>query len=212
VFSHVDYLPPDHSFNIDCQRSDAALVPSFGYLWQQGSAPLSLCNPNWTNSNNPPPVTYGLAWAFRRELFAEHGFYDTWVVGGGTRVHFFAAHGHYHEAAAAFGFHAPMSEHYCQWAQGFYGAVRGHWGCVPGTISHLWHGDMGRRKHRERYKEFAEFQFDPTVDLAVDRYGAWRWNSDKPAMHDYIRQYIAKRKEDGDLPAFVPPNCQNAAA
>ncbi|HTQ39591.1 MAG TPA: hypothetical protein VMJ32_11210 [Pirellulales bacterium] len=208
LYSHAAYLAPADCANFEFAARRGKVHAGFSWLRQQGHPPLSLCNPAWMNSDQPPPVTYGMAWAFRRELFTQRGFYDTWVVGGGTRVHFFAAHGHYREAAAAFGFHTAMSQHYYQWAEGFYGAVRGRWGCVPGTIAHLWHGDMGRRKHRQRYKEFAEFQFDPTVDLASDRYGAWRWNSDKPALHEYIRRYIAERQEDGHQALPIPPSSQ----
>ena len=37
--------------------------------------------------------------------------------------------------------------------------VRGQWNCVPGDVAHLWHGEMTRRKHRQRYADFAQFEF-----------------------------------------------------
>ncbi len=195
-FSHVYYLPQRHPVDFVSMRETLTPCPGFGWLRQQGRLALDLCNPTWTNPSDAPPVTYGLAWAFRRELFAERGFYDAWVVGGGTRVHFFAAHAHAEEAGAAFTFHPAMHKHYRGWAHDFHSEVRGRWSFVPGEIAHLWHGNMARRKHRRRYVEFAEFQFDPYEDLALDEHGAWRWNSEKPAMHQYIREYIAGRKED----------------
>jgi hypothetical protein len=41
------------------------------------------------------------------------------------------------------------------------------------------------------------FQFNPFTDLAADRNGAWRWNSDRREMHDYVRDYFVGRREDG---------------
>ncbi len=197
LFSHVFYLPADYSLDFELMRQTCNPGPGFGWLRQQGCSPLELCNPSWTNPNDHPPVSYGLAWAFRREVFAGRGFYDPWVVGGAMRLHFFAAGGHWREAAEAFRFYPAMQEDFRRWTIGFHADVRGEWGCVSGAVAHLWHGDMGRRKHRQRYAEFAGFDFDPKVDLALDNYGAWRWNSKKPAMHQYIRRYIAQRQEDG---------------
>jgi hypothetical protein len=181
--------------------NEQTAAPGFSWLRQQGHAALDLCNPVWTNPAATPPVTYGMAWAFRRELFADRGFYDAWIIGGGTRVHLFAAYGYWQEAARAFRFHPAMCEHYRSWVNEFYADVRGKWGYVPGFIMHLWHGSMAQRKHRQRYEDFFQFDFDPTADLACDEYGSWRWNSDKPAMHQYVRNYIAGRQEDAGADA-----------
>jgi hypothetical protein len=206
LYSEVFYLDRDFPLDFHLMRAALPACPGFSCLQSQGHTPLELCNPAWTNPADLPPVTYGLAWAFRRELFAKRGFYDSWIVGGGTRVHFFAAHGHYAEASAAFQFQSAMHEHYCAWAQEFYAAVRGQWGYIPGQIAHLWHGDLSRRKHRRRYREFAQHQFDPTTDIVVDARGAWRFGSDKPAMHQYLREYISSRERDelSDIAQFAP--------
>jgi hypothetical protein len=68
---------------------------------------------------------------------------------------------------------------------------------VPGAIAHLWHGTIGSRKFRQRYEDFAHFEFDPLQDLALDDNGAWRWSSTKSAMHGYVHEYFAGRQEDG---------------
>jgi len=196
-FSDVYYLPMDHPLDFGLLESTRRPARGFGWLRQEGRSTLELCNPVWTNpGSGDPPVTYGLAWAFRRELFAGHGFYDAWIVGGGTRLHCFAADGRWREAATAMRFHAGMRKHFRGWAESFHAQVRAAWGCVPGPIAHLWHGDPVRRKYRQRYEDFAGFEFDPAADLACDEHGAWRWNSDKPRMHQYLRDYFAARRED----------------
>jgi hypothetical protein len=206
AFSHVYYLPADHPLDFPLIEKSLTACLGFGLLRAQGRSTLELCNPDWKNANDDPPVSYGLAWAFRRELFAQRGFYDAWVIGGGTRVHCFAADGLWQETATAMRFHPAMREHFRGWAEGFHQDVRGEWGCVPGEIAHLWHGTIGNRQFRRRYEDFANFNFDPYQDLAHDQHGVWRWNSDKPAMHEYVRQYFAGRQEDGSqsVPAPAP--------
>jgi hypothetical protein len=208
----VHYLPPDDPLDLELIRASWTAAPGFGWLREQGYSPLELCNPTWTNPGDYPPVSYGLGWAFRRELFAERGFYDPWIVGGGTRVHFFAAHGYWQEAAHAFRFHPAMQDHFCRWASGFHADVRGQWGHVPGAVLHLWHGAAARRKHRQRYEDFAQFDFDPTADLALDEYGAWRWNSDKRQMHQYLRDYFSGRQEDDSSSERQVASSTHAAA
>ena len=46
---------------------------------------------------------------------------------------------------------------------------------------------------------FAEFQFDQGTDIAPDDNGVWRWNTEKAAMHDYVRGYFVDHREDGQI-------------
>ncbi len=211
-FSEVYYLPADHPLDRATIERTQSPCLGFGLLRQQGRSTLELCNPDWRNPNDLPPVSYGLGWAFRRELFASRGFYDAWVIGGGTRVHCFAADGLWREAVQAMRLTTRAAEHFRRWAEGFHQDVRGEWGCVPGAIAHLWHGTIGGRKFRQRYEDFSRFEFDPQTDLALDEHGVWRWNSDKPAMHQYVREYFAGRQEDGYGPAqsAVTPDGRSA--
>jgi hypothetical protein len=49
----------------------------------------------------------------------------------------------------------------------------------------------------QRHQGLSRFQFDPSVDIAFGKNGAWRWTSDKPDMHDFVRNRFASRREDG---------------
>jgi hypothetical protein len=75
--------------------------------------------------------------------------------------------------------------------------VNGAIDCVEGRLFHLWHGALDNRKLRERHQGLSRFQFDPSVDIAFGKNGAWRWTSDKPDMHDFVRNRFASRREDG---------------
>jgi hypothetical protein len=68
---------------------------------------------------------------------------------------------------------------------------------VDGDLFHLWHGKLVNRRLRERHVELRKFEFDPTLDIALAENSAWRWSSDKPGMHAFLRERFASRQEDG---------------
>jgi hypothetical protein len=69
---------------------------------------------------------------------------------------------------------------------------------VPGTVLHLWHGEVGHRRYVRRNQELAGFGFDPATDLRVGASGCWEWSSDKPGLHQWAREYFGQRLEDGE--------------
>lgn len=139
----------------------------------------------------------GHAWAARRDLLEETGLYDAMIVGSGDNAVALAAWGHAESIAAAYAMNDRQAEHYLRWAGPFREAVGGEVGAVPGDIRHLWHGDLSDRAYGSRYAPLARFEFDPERDIAPDGNGAWRWNSEKPELHAYVRDYFRSRREDG---------------
>ena len=139
----------------------------------------------------------GLAWAARREVLQERGFYDACILGGGDRAMASAALGRFDYARQCLQMSPRWMEHYMAWARPHFESVRGSIGFLEGTLLHLWHGDLTDRRYMDRHRDFRQFDFDPAVDIAKDDHGCWRWNSDKPRMHQYVRDYFAARKEDG---------------
>jgi hypothetical protein len=140
--------------------------------------------------------TVGLAWAARRALLDRHGLYDACVVGGGDKALISAAVGRYEEVSSL-EMNERQIEHYLGWARPFFADVRAQVGYVEADLYHLWHGDLRFRKHHDRQRAFRRFCFDPFVDVALDAHGCWRWNSDKPDMHAFLREYLESRREDG---------------
>ena len=135
-----------------------------------------------------------IAWAASRSLLRRHGLYDACVIGGGDVTLARAAYGEIDFAIARQFLNRP---HYLAWATGFHEAVAARVDYVPGGLFHLWHGDMADRRYLERNLGFGRFGFDPRRDIAIGESGAWRWSSDKPLMHAYVRDYFASRREDG---------------
>ena len=150
-----------------------------------------------SNAPNQLGTSMGLAWAARRELLDEHGLYDACILGSGDRVNLCGSCGRYDDGARATGMNERQRAHYLRWAEPFHRDVAGQVGHLPGRAYHLWHGEFEHRAYAARHEGLATFDFDPTTDLALSETGAWRWNSDKPAMHTYVRQYFDSRREDG---------------
>ena len=138
----------------------------------------------------------GTAWAARREILA-CGFYDACIIGSGNRAMACAALGRPEDTVHALRMNAAQERHYLRWAQQCHRAAGGSIGYIDQTVYHLWHGDLVDRRYTQRHEEFQQFSFDPEADLMIGDNGCWRWNSDKPHMHDYVRQYFQLRREDG---------------
>jgi hypothetical protein len=145
-------------------------------------------------------IVPGRAWVGRRELLARHGWYDTFVIGGGDKLLVLAALGQAPRATTPYLMNPRQKAHYLAWAMPFHADVRGHIDCVPGRLIHLWHGNFDNRLYAARYRDFSGFDFDPTVDIRLDESGCWCWNSAKPAMHEYVAEYFGRRDEDGTGP------------
>ena len=113
AFSHVDHLSADGE--VVCTQPSAALAIESGMRGSNQFGRPTLHGPGSTNN--------GLAWAARRELLDEAGFYDTCIVGGGDTAMVAAAHGSFDVATRS------MSErqvdHYLDWARSYHDMVGG---------------------------------------------------------------------------------------
>jgi hypothetical protein len=142
-------------------------------------------------------TTAGLAWASRRELVEQHGFYDACILGSGDRAILLAGLGEFDCAAQGLRMNSARRCHYLSWAKPFFDSVRGRVGHISGRVFHLWHGELGDRRYSERHGARELIDFDPATDLALDVHGCWKWNSAKPELHEYVRNYFSSRREDG---------------
>lgn len=142
-------------------------------------------------------ATSGLAWAGRRHILEEYGFYDACIVGSGNIAVLSAALGVSEHFVRAIEMNLRRAQHYLAWAEPYFKSIQGRVSYIPERVFHLWHGDLHNRRHQARHRPFAQFDFDPYSDISVDQNGCWRWNSNKTEMHSFVRQYFESRKEDG---------------
>jgi hypothetical protein len=151
---------------------------------------------SWAMNHPHEPVAPGGALAFRREILEAHGWYDACIVGGGDMSIMAAAYGCFEHPMRAMLMNAKQRAHYLAWARPFYESVRGSLGFVEVDVYHLWHGKLADRRYMQRYHGFSEFGFDPGADLRISAEDIWRWNSEKPELHAYLKKYFAQREED----------------
>jgi hypothetical protein len=141
--------------------------------------------------------TSGLAWLTHRDILEQHGLYDACIIGSGDKAVLSAALGVPHHFAQVLEMNPRRTAHYLAWAEPYFNRVRACVGYIPGRVFHLWHGDLKNRRHQGRHRPFAQFDFDPYADIALDSNGCWRWNSEKREMQTFVRHYFESRKEDG---------------
>jgi len=144
----------------------------------------------------PPYPSAGLAWVARRSLLEKHQLYDARVIGGGDSSIACAAIGRFDQCRESLRLNAREEKHYRAWAEPFFADVGGRIGYVDGRAFHLWHGDFRDRGYQERLAGFARLDFDPFSDVALRHDGCWRWSSEKPELHEYVKSYFFARNED----------------
>jgi hypothetical protein len=146
-----------------------------------------------SNENN---YQSGFAWAAKRRILEEYGFYDAAIVGGGDCMMVGAALGQHDGIAARFSLSKLRRQHYFNWAIPFYESVRDRVGLVSGTIYHLSHGDLQNRRYGDRHTSLAAFNFDPDLDLRIGAQGAWEWARPRPELELFLKNYFIARAED----------------
>jgi hypothetical protein len=139
--------------------------------------------------------TPGFAWAVKRSIFADHGFYDADIVGGGDSLMAAALLDQHESIARRYLFNEPRRQHYFRWAVPFNKSVAGRMGHVGGTVFHLKHGEVENRGYVERQKGFATFDFDPDLDLTIGANGSWHWARPRPDLEDFLKNYFISRAE-----------------
>jgi hypothetical protein len=137
----------------------------------------------------------GFAWAARRELLEQHGFYDRLILGGGDVA---MARALFSPEAVDDALYSPrLAADLDVWRRALYRDVRGSVGCVGGRVVHRWHGNAAARRYQDRLAILRAFAFDPRADVVEDSNGCLAWASDKPELRRLTQAYFNERNEDG---------------
>lgn len=194
LFNRVRHLPPEWKPGMPLNGGTEVGQPSVISGIAAG-VPAAACL-GQALERKQDSYSRGFAWAAHRELVDRHGFYDSCIVGGGDTALACAAHGCMDEVIRLHLMNERQKEKYLAWAEPYYARVRAETGFLDRTILHLWHGRMADRRASQRHEELRRYQFNPFEDIATAENGSWRWNSPKPDMHEFVRQYFATRNED----------------
>jgi hypothetical protein len=198
MFSHAHYMPRDWVPG-DFSTTKAEFTrPSAAFTISSGVPPATcLHGPQGGAGAVQNRVAPGFAWAARRELFARHRIYDGCIVGGAVSAFASAAYGCFDHAIEIHYMNDRQRQHFMAWAQPFHETVGAETTFLDCDLFHLWHGDFAHRRYLERHQGLKPFHYNPADDIAVAANGCWRWNTDKPELHKFVRDYLTSRREDG---------------
>jgi len=192
AFSTVHHLSQDRSSRPDARGSIEFSQPGIASLEDPAGR---IDEGIWDRRGGAP--SRGFAWLYRRELIAKLGLFDGCIIGGGDAALACAAYGRQDVVVRMHHMNPWQERYYRSWAQPFWESMRGRVGALDGDLFHLWHGRIEDRRPRQRHAGLRGFDFDPFRDIALDESRCWRWNSDKPGLHAYLREYFSARREDG---------------
>ncbi|RTL49746.1 MAG: hypothetical protein EKK40_15520 [Bradyrhizobiaceae bacterium] len=190
----VDLAPEDHHTNFDYADTPASGHGVVSMIHEGRFNPSNVTAPAAKNRRS---FAWGLAWAGRRHILEEHGFYDAMIVGGATRGVVSAMYGDFDKVIEGCLFTPAYARHYLDWARPFHAAVGGKIGFVPGRLYHLWHGEIENRNYAGRYRGLADCNFDPYADLVVGSNGVWQWARPRPDLEKFLMDHFISRAEDG---------------
>jgi hypothetical protein len=196
LFSDMIYLEPDQvGIPENCDYTDS--IPS-GVVAFAKNTGLPVTYEKKSEKKKENLIKYGLAWAARRELLDQFGFYDAMIIGGADFVAVCAIYGEYTYFSSHSAFDDVRRQHYLEWARPYSQAIAGRVGYVEGRLYHLWHGELTNRKYSTRQQMLAEISFDPKIDIRIGENGAWEWARPRPDLAAFLKNYFIERKEDGE--------------
>ena len=186
LYKKIYYLPPGYnSYNGDkmlCMQSVA---------WQK------IIHKNWLQRRKEkelPFSTPGFAWAARRDMFSDIGIYDRNIVGSGDTFLVDCYFDSWEIHGYAQKFNSYMKQDMNEWRDKFL-VKNPKINYLPVDICHLWHGNLKNRRYMDRHDIILENNYDPKQDIKLVN-NVYEWASDKPNMHNSIKQYFYDRKED----------------
>lgn len=140
----------------------------------------------------------GFAWAARRDVLEILKLYDAAIAGSSDHL---MAHAFCGDFASKCLQRTMLDcdgylKHFKQWAKSAWTVVGGRLGFVLGGLFHLWHGQKRNRRYSERNYDLSRLDFDPVLDLLVERNGLWGWSKHNPGLRKWALEYFAARRED----------------
>lgn len=174
-----------------------------GYWIVPGIIAQNLKHENWLSRRLRQDLPFsqpGFAWAANRKWLRDAGgIFDRGVVGSGD-VHFidgcigsWELHKHspsiYYEAGA-YKYAGYLYDYFKNMQE-----KKPKYDFINANVYHLHHGELKNRKYQERKYILCKNDFDPLKDIAL-RNNVYEWATDKPEMHESIKQYFVDRQED----------------
>jgi len=112
-------------------NAEAHFTPAVMALFADSNLPTK---ERWQSVEKIRPKQLGFAWAGKRALLQDQGFYDAAILGGADGLMFLAMYGLFEEAINRSSLNKACENHYMRWAESFHKAVAQRVGYMPGKI------------------------------------------------------------------------------
>ncbi len=156
---------------------------------------VCLVKPASADAPKVPWPANGFAFAAKRSIICESKFYDHGILDGNDILFLCAIYAEFEIAMDRLNHNEMQRRHYLKWGQRASELFGGRVGHIPGTIYHLWHGDLANRNYMGRHRLLAGF--DPDRDIQREPDGAWLWSDPCSELAQNVKNYFKSRKEDG---------------
>ncbi len=137
----------------------------------------------------------GYAWAGRREFITRIGFFDRAILGSADYLMALGFFG-VERSVDSKNHSSSIIEAWKLWRGQIKKSEIGKVGYCPGTVLHLWHGDIIDRKYEERNSILNSAKFEFVKDLDIDSSGLWCWKNNNTKLKKNIENYFKFRRED----------------
>ena len=139
----------------------------------------------------------GYAWAARKDVFDQIGFYDRLILGSADTIMGHVFYGNENEFFKGALVSDVLRKDRDIWAKRIHEKVNSSVFYVSGAVFHLWHGDYKVRKYNLRQGILRRYNFNLRLDIRKNSFGFWEWASNKPRLHQAVKDYFIQRNEDG---------------
>lgn len=140
-------------------------------------------------SGNP-----GMAVALRLDDRPDFRLYEGNLVGGGDIVLMAAFTGRLGELFSVCPYSPHHQSHIRSW-QSRNIPIAGKLGYADNQLLHLWHGDMKKRKYRERYTILTENNYDPCCDIDSSHLTSLKLAEKSIRLRELIADYLFSRTD-----------------
>jgi hypothetical protein len=132
------------------------------------------------------------AWAARRQIFNDLGFYNKMIIGGGDSIMTTAFMG---QEPIIHNLPETLKKDIEVWSKKIFARTKNSIAFIEGSVVHLFHGSAKNRKYITRYNILEKYAFDPTTDLKLNSDRCLEWSSNKKELHKYLNKYFYSRNE-----------------
>lgn len=140
----------------------------------------------------------GFAWAARKEILDEIGFFTAMISGANDSVMAYAFYGlDWYKSIREF--LPDLADTVTEWRIKAFEKVQGSVFHTSGIVDHLWHGNKIDRGYNGREQLFIDHNFNPKIDVRESESGLLEWCTKNKKLKKAIQDHLHSKKEDSSI-------------